>query len=87
LIDVSQKELGYLNTERPRNQSLEIPFPISFFIFSWALPVAKNEGCFLLQRNIGRERQMVLKKRKNKTERETARGRNVRGRNNTLPFW
>lgn len=70
MIDVSQKELGYLNTERPRNQSLEISFPVSFFIFSWALPV-RTKVVFSYKGIQGeRDRQMVLNKRKNKTERQ-----------------
>lgn len=47
------------------------------------MPVAKNEGCFLIKRNIGRERERETSGFEEEEEQdgETTRGRNVRGRN------
>jgi hypothetical protein len=90
LIDVSQKELaGLLKYRETQKSEFRNSISCFLFIFSWALPVAKNEGCFLIQRNTGkereRERQMVLKKRKNKTERQ--KGKKCEGKKqSTHPF-
>jgi hypothetical protein len=58
LIDVSQKELaGLLKYRETQKSEFRNSISCFLFIFSWALPVAKNEGCFLIQRNTGKERE------------------------------